>query len=144
MILPPPCWIILFPTAWQHRNTPFRLISRTWSQPSSLIFSASRIKGLTPALFTRISIFPNAFTASSTILLTSCEEETSAPMAVVLTPKPSISFATVSAFSRFLPLMMMSAPSLANPMAMSFPIPREEPVISATFPLNFIVSSMIS
>jgi hypothetical protein len=59
-------------------------------------------------------------------------------MAIALPPLRSISLATASAASAPLVYVIATfAPSDANRLAMAAPIPREPPVISATFPSSF-------
>ena len=90
-----------------------------------------------PALFTRMSIFPNSLWISSTTLWVSSKEAALDAYAFAFTPNASISLTVCSAASFITrSVNAMSAPSDAYFSAIAFPIPRAAPVISATLPDN--------
>src|SRR4030081_774782 len=60
------------------RNAPRRLASRTVSQSSSLMRNRM-LSRVSPALFTRMSIWPNAFSTDSTSAVMDAGSPTSAP-----------------------------------------------------------------
>ncbi len=63
MMRPLPCGIISRATDWATKNAPRRLVSRIRFQ-SSHVTSTAGFRTLHPALFTRMSMRPNAFAAS--------------------------------------------------------------------------------
>src|SRR6266571_899645 len=86
------------------------------------------------ALFTRMSIRPNASTARAAIASTLARSATSVRTAIASKPcrlrstaAPSAAMASISAITIF-------APSLANPSAYALPMPCPPPVMIATFP----------
>ncbi|KAJ8731557.1 hypothetical protein PYW07_004721 [Mythimna separata] len=87
-----------------------------------------------PALFIKISSFPNFFKVSSIILLTSASFETSA----TITRGFPHCFATTSNFTLFLPTIATLAPSSANLMAIAAPIPELPPVTITTLSWKFM------
>lgn len=82
------CFTICRATAFIHRNVPFRLASITASKSSSFII-ISRPSRVTPALFTRMSMRPKAWTAASIRALTSPASATLQRTARALAPRAS-------------------------------------------------------
>src|SRR4030043_2330130 len=134
IILPYLFFFIWGTTARQQKNWPFRLISTSLFQSSSVVFSIvpPLAEAMPPALFTRISTLPNSLTVRATISFTSALFETSAPIARDLRPRALTSPATFCAPSICRALTTTSQPSRANLRAIPLPIPLAPPVMIAT------------
>src|SRR5512143_172474 len=133
MTLPRFCRIMCGATACATRKYPFRFVSRTRSHSSS---DRSRVvlRTFTPALFTRMSIFPKDATTASTARPPLSLRRTSISNDSARTPD-----ATAAArVSRSPPASRAhsarSHPAFASPIAMARPSPFEAPVTSATLP----------
>ena len=85
MMEPPPTRRIAGSTARDIKNGPFRFVARTRSHSSSLILSTVETLSA-PALFTRTSIRPKAFSVSSAALRPSSSRVTSAARAMASPP----------------------------------------------------------
>src|SRR5208283_2865947 len=97
----------------------------------------------TPALFTRIWIFPNASMVFSTPLFTSAGLVTSMTVVIALPPCLIISSATVLADAALISATTTSAPSSAKVIQMARPMPFPPPVTTATLSFNRIQSLLI-
>ena len=64
-------------TAFVQKNVPMRLESTTSRTSSGGVFRSRRLCELCPALFTKISIFPNRSMTSATISATASKSATS-------------------------------------------------------------------
>ena len=130
MIFPPfPARIISRPTRWAMRNVPVRLMSITFLQVVSCIFSAHSMSP-TPALFTSISILPTPVNTALTASFTESERAISTANA-----RPFGSFsATARARSRSTSSTHTVAPRCAKSSAVARPMPEPPPVITATLP----------
>src|SRR5579883_3351491 len=93
-----------------------------------------------PALFTRMSIFPNSPIAALTTLLICSSSLTSSAYTAALPPAAVICAATASSFSRLRAASATAAPASASFRAHAWPIPCEAPVTSATRPDKFMAS----
>src|ERR1700732_1800260 len=125
--------IISFATALLSRNTDFKLVSNTESQFASFA-SWKGPKYPMPALFTKISIAPQAcfvFCASDSI---SPGRVTSAAVKETATPALFNSDATLSSLSTCRAHKLSFAPIFPSLRATANPIPRLAPVTMATFP----------
>ena len=93
------------------------------------------------ALFKRISIWPNSFTAASFIASTSSQFLTSHCTHKTFPPvSSSSSFAVFCNFSKFREVMTTLAPNCKKYLVMAFPNPLPPPVTTAT--LSFNASSL--
>ena len=114
-------------------------MSITFFQPSTDISPALLISPPIPALFTAISSLPKFFTVSSTSLLLSSGLEESAftkmasPLLFLISSTNSFPWASLMS------LTTTFAPSLANRIAVDYPIPEPVPVIMATLFSNFFI-----
>ena len=88
------------------------------------------------ALLTKMSIHPQRSVIFRTASSTSASRETSIRQQSADPPATWIAADTCSKRPTFLPVKAILAPSLANAIAMAFPIPRPDPVTKAT--LSFI------
>ena len=131
-------------TALVKLNTDFRLTLITASHCSSVIL-INKVSLVIPALFTKISIRPNSFAISSTVAAVWAKSAALEAYILAFTPQASISFSVACAFSSYLKsVKAIFAPCLANARATAFPIPLEAPVISAVFPSNnFIITVLL-
>ncbi len=142
MIRPQPFAFITGIAAFIPWNTPDRLIAMIWSHRSSGKSSTLAVNWM-PALFTRMSTEPRAFTASATIPAICAGLLMSAPLYATLTP----CVATISDRSASIcpaspnPFSMISAPAVASARAMPSPIPLVDPVTTATLPFRLMVHS---
>src|SRR6266852_27482 len=132
---PQPFLIITGATAWPHRNTPLRFTDTTASncassiRPTSspsLIFTRRPSRRI-PALLTRMSIPPSFATVAATAAWT-------APASVTSTrwSAPSLTSHVTTV-----------APASRNTRAVSAPMPRAPPVITATRPSILVNSSCL-
>src|ERR1700722_16882507 len=130
-----PCSIIDRATYFVSRNAPVRITSvclrHSASDMSSMPFLLKKA-----ALLTRMSIFPNAARAASTVRLTWSSSQTSHVSPSALPPAASIARAQSAAFSGRESMAIIVAPSLAKPSAIPPPIFGLDPVTSATLPLR--------
>ena len=111
----------------------FMILSRSSSLKRSIGFSPlSR----TPALFTRISILPNASTALSIRFSQAALSEMSVGTARTVPPSAFILSATALRGSIRRADITTVAPSFANASAVASPTPEFAPVITATFPFK--------
>src|SRR6516225_11933843 len=141
MMEPPPTRRIAGSTARDIKNGPFRFVARTRSHSSSLILSTVETLSA-PALFTRTSIRPKAFSVSSAALRPSSSRVTSAARAMASPPTSLISFTTPSRDSRRRPKTATLAPPAARPKAIARPIPDPPPVTIVTLPFNRVTISL--
>src|SRR3984893_4626020 len=125
--------IIPFATALLSRNTDFKLVSNTESQFASFA-SWKGPKYPMPALFTKISIAPNACFVFCTSDSISPGRVTSAAVKKIAAPVLLNSSATLSSLSTCRAHKLSFAPILPSLRATANPIPRLAPVIKATFP----------
>src|SRR5258705_2765993 len=134
MILPPPpCAIITFPAACEHRNAPVRFTSITFRQ-SSTAMVATGATHARPALLTRTSIRPSSACARSTIARTSSALVTSQPNPSARTPSAESSAAVLAQRSASRAQSTRSAPISASAVAICRPSPLPPPVTMATLP----------
>src|SRR5262252_3303105 len=132
-IRPHPLWSIPRRNALVTRKAPFRSVSRTRSQSSSLR-NAKRESLMIPALFTRTSAPPNSLSTRSASALTSSRTVTSARTATAWPPRARISAAVASARSIFSRHVRTTRwPPAARSEEMARPMPREPPVTTAVF-----------
>ena len=140
---PPPFDLILGMHAFEPRNPPLTLTSMTLDQSSEEI-SSTLPREVTPALFTRISSFPNRLIASSTALSQSDSLVTSRLTKKHSPPDWTISLAVLCpAFSSTSPMMTL-APSPARTLVMAAPIPLAPPLTNATLFSSLICASPFS
>ena len=85
-----------FHAACVHRKTDLRLVAIVKSKSASVI-SSMEWRIATPALLTRMSIGPSAFSTLATMAATAFASETSAPKAPALRPSPVTAAAVASA-----------------------------------------------
>src|SRR5438874_1601718 len=119
------------------KNDPFRCVSMTASQSSSVILK-SRLSRMMPAQATRMSSEPPAATAASTAPSMSSRDVTSQrtacpPIAAAVSraPAPSKSATTTV------------PPSAASRAAVAAPMPRAPPVTRAVLPSNLMPAATI-
>ena len=136
IIVPPPCSFMTLATAWLRKNRPFRFRFMMESQARSSTSRAGSIVGLVAALLTSMSILPNSSITLGTRAAISSILPTCVATAIDIRPRLLISVATSSRSGSFLLVTTTSAPNLANPTAMAFPMPRLPPVTSATLPAS--------
>src|SRR2546426_2377024 len=91
-----------------------------------------------PALFTRISIRPNAARVHSTMVVRAGREVTSVGTTLARRPRACTSAAVRSALARSSSATTMSAPRRASSRAVARPMPRPAPVTMATCPSSSI------
>ncbi|MNV10878.1 hypothetical protein D3C71_1014210 [compost metagenome] len=102
---------------------------------ASIFFQSAKLNSSTgctiwmPALLMRMSMPPKAFAPSSTEALTWSSFVTSTPTPMACAPVAFSSAAVASAASLLRSAMMIFAPSCANRMAISLPMPLAEPVM---------------
>ena len=89
-----------------------------------------------PALFTRISIFPNRSIHNRESASAVSGKPTSPALYAYRTPRVRTSVFNDSSFASSVPLIIRSAPFSANANAISLPIPRLAPVTIADFPCS--------
>src|SRR3954470_16240333 len=116
-----------------HRKLPFRWVSMTVSQSSSLILKR-RLSRMTAALLTRMSSAPSSATVRSTAASTCSRERTSQPIAIAVPPSRVIASTVSAQSSSRRSLTATCAPSAASLIAVAAPIPRPAPVTSAARP----------
>src|SRR5439155_13795203 len=121
------------PAACENRNAPVKLMSTTFCHLSSGIASGSAAH-VTPALFTRMSTFPNAAIVLSTTACTSAGFDTSHRMPSTRTPCARIASTVGVSHSSRRAHSISDAPASARPSAISCPSPRDPPVTIATRP----------
>src|SRR6202011_332869 len=114
-------------------SVPFTLRSKSLSKCSSVRLARGANSPM-PALATRISIFPFAFTVSQS-RSRSCSLETSPRTPETLLP---IAFTASSSSFWRRPVMKTYAPSLTNSFAAANPIPSVPPVMRAILSLSFL------
>src|SRR5215471_10304176 len=120
------------------QKTDFRLMAMTRSHQVPSVSSTERSRSFqsTPALLYRTWSAPNRRTPSSIMRSTSDSTATS-PIAATASPPVRVTSATVSAAAaRSISATTMQAPSEANRIEASRPIPMPAPVISATLPAS--------
>src|SRR5574341_2111516 len=127
-------------TAWRQKNVPRALMPRVRSHSASVSLRGSRTRVI-PALLTRISIFPKALMAVSTIRWMSAMRVTSICMGMPVRPRIRISLAVPSDVAASRSGTRMSAPSRANRRAVTLPMPRPAPVTMALFPASRMEAS---
>src|SRR5512139_707975 len=137
--LPYRCFIMWRVTVLMRRNVPLRFTRTTASNSSSDIRSR-RLSRVIPALLTRMSIFPCAsrmfFTPAST-----CAGSLTSNISTIPLPPAAVRAARVSRAPASLPTSLTTtvAPSAQNASAIARPIPRADPVTSATLPESRIL-----
>src|SRR3990172_451828 len=132
-IAPPPWRIMLRPTAWEQRNTPVRLTSRTDRQSSNPSSSAGAGR-LIPALLTRRSTRRNVSSATSVMADTARGAATSVSTAIARHPSASSSRTVSSAEGKFVSAATTDAPQRQRARQTLRPIPAPPPVTMATEP----------
>src|SRR5512139_688804 len=139
MTRPYRCFIICRLTVFVISQVPLRFTRRTASNSSSDI-RMRRLSRVIPALLTRMSTRPRASRIRFTPASTWAGSLTSSISTIPLPPAASIA-ARVSRAPASLPTSLTTtvAPSAENASAIARPIPRAEPVTSATFPESRIV-----
>src|SRR5437879_3116775 len=135
MILPPPCAIMTFPAACEHKKAPVRFTSSTRRQSSTAIVATGATQAR-PALFTRMSIRPSSAFARSTIARTSSALVTSQRRPSARTPSAESSAAVSAQRSALRAQSTTSAPISASAVAICRPSPLPPPVTMATRPLR--------
>src|SRR5215468_4241334 len=139
---PPPAQRMAGIAARVPRKTPVELTAMIRSQ-SARVVSAIRLPPPMPALLTRTSSFPYKRSASVTAPAQSDSLVTSRRTNVASPPDARISSTVVfPSASRTSPSTTF-APSFANRRPASAPIPREPPLISATFPSSLMDPSRV-
>ena len=133
MIFPFCCFIISFPTSWQQKKSPRRLVSMIRSQSASVTSSAD-LRTITAALLTRISIFPKSPITRETSAATDDISLTSVGTATAFSPSFCRDSAACCPSAARRLAMTTAAPAAASPRAMARPIPWLPPVTMATFP----------
>ena len=135
MILPPwPCAIICRAAACERKNGVERLIEITSFQFLAEC-STNGSRRMMPALFTRMSRRPSAFTTFATIFGLSFSPFARSAFTQRTFRPSALIFSAVSVMS-ITSTMAMSAPASASPSAYAWPIPRPAPVTTATIPSN--------
>src|SRR5262245_13728763 len=135
MMLPPdPCLYMCGSTARVVRNAPSRWIARSFFQSANGNCS-SGLTIWTPALLTRMSIFPNCCTVRATPASTCCSLVTSMTTPSAL-PAPPNSVAVASAAFWLRSAITTRAPSRTKVLAISLPMPLAAPVTMATLSLS--------
>src|SRR2546425_1001282 len=127
------CFSIGRRAAWVQRKTPVRFVARTCCQSSSFM-RRTRLSRVMPALFTRWSIRPWAFTTSSKAASTEARSATSIARASALPPAAVISATASARRARSRAVRTTVAPSAANALAIARPMPRDAPVTNETLP----------
>src|SRR2546421_1249675 len=143
MMMRPPLFMCLS-AACVATSVPRTLMSMTRSISSSVV--SSNVFGMAvPALFTSTSSRPKIATALSTAPSTALASAASAWIATAFPPPSSIALTTAeAALASFTYVMATLAPSAARRFAMAAPMPREPPVMSATFSFNLDMGSPLS
>src|SRR5918992_6173328 len=134
-ILPYSCSTMYLCAALEHRKLPFRWMSSTVSQSSSLILK-TRVSRKTPALLTRMSIRPKRLATSSKALSTCWALDTSHAIANASTPAASTASTVCRQASAERSSTATLAPSCASRIASAAPMPRAAPVTTAVRPLS--------
>src|SRR5688572_31306586 len=134
-ILPARFSIMRGASAWASRNGARRLIAMIQSQLSTL---ASRMLSIavTPALLTRISIAPHAWSAVRAAFCGPSTVARSASMARQRRPIASTEFLISDRPARSRATAAISAPASASTRQISLPMPLEAPVTSAVLPVS--------
>src|SRR5471032_2194607 len=125
-------------TPWPHKNIDFRLMRITRSKSSSQT-SRKSAACVTPALLTRISIWPKRARVSFSIASTSAFWLTSAQKKCACGP----SAAAACAPSSLISTSMTCAPSAIRRLAQARPMPCVAPVTMAVLPCNFMVFPLL-
>src|ERR1700722_15529797 len=134
-ILPKPWVTIVLPKIWQHLQVPFRFISMTLFQPSS-VHSSVGVLSVMPAAFTRMSTF---LKVSRTLCCSASMEgrlRISTVARSVRRPRASISAATFCVSSGGGEAATTSAPASAIPRATALPKPDVPPMTTAHLPVR--------
>src|SRR3990172_7572521 len=122
------------------KKAPERFVSSTRCQFST-VTSRKGVSSSTPALFTRTSIRPQRFVATSTAAWHSSGLETSAWHTHAFPSPQRTVAAAASICSSVRATSMTSAPSEAKRSAVARPIPRPPPVTMTFRPSNLLMSS---
>src|SRR5947209_1291215 len=143
MIFPEPRSSMWGIAAREQYMAPVRFVAMPTRHCSSVIASSELPKPSVapPALFTRISIFPNSPRALSTIALTDSESVTSHRTARQRRPMSRTSPAVSSICDSVRAVATISAPASARAVAIARPRPRPPPVTMATRPSRRTLSS---
>ncbi len=135
MILPRLRWIMPGTKALASSQGARRLTAMVWSQSAILASSSGSIRAM-PALLTRMSMVPNAASASLAARSGPSVVAMSAAIATQRRPLVSTAFFTSAKPSRSRPTAAMSAPASARTLQASMPMPLVAPVTSAVLPSN--------
>src|SRR5512134_245086 len=137
--LPYRCFIMGRVTARVRRYVPLRL-TRTTESNSSSDMRIRRLSRVIPALLTRMSIFPCA-SRMFLIPASTWARSLTSNISTIPLPPAATREARVSRAPASFPTSLTTtvAPSAQNASAIARPIPRAEPVTSATFPASRIV-----
>src|SRR5215831_17400555 len=132
----PPPWVRIWRISYfRHNQTPFKLITRTRSQVSSVhSWRGARGRKPMPALLWAQSSLPYVSTALEMSACTSTAWDTSVLTKVASPPFSVMRWTVCCPPSSFMSATTSFAPSLANVRAVALPIPDAPPVTSATLP----------
>mmetsp|Transcript_3125 Transcript_3125/g.6527 ORF Transcript_3125/g.6527 Transcript_3125/m.6527 type:complete len:201 (-) Transcript_3125:126-728(-) len=140
----PQCWArICLAHARERAKGPSKLTSSTrWKSERLVVSSGAR--RLIPALFTRMSIRPCSLTMAATACSHACASPASNASAVHWAPGQRSRRRSLAASSEdgVLEEMTTCAPKSARPTAIAKPMPREDPVTSATLPSSLNIDSV--
>src|SRR5260221_9744756 len=122
---------------WRLNRTVLRKLSSKADCQAESSKDSNLLKGGPPALFTRMSIFPNSFTAAPTKAAAASGCSTSTGMASTRPfPSARISAAVASRTVELRAPMTMSAPSAASRVAQALPRPLLAASTRAVFPFS--------
>src|SRR5579875_352528 len=136
-------------TRFESQSALLTLFFITVSNASLLSSLRGPRTGLAPTLFTRIFTLPKAACVRSISSWRCFAEPTLQATPIAFPPAARIAAATLSQASWWRLEITTAAPTLAIPSAIARPMPREEPVISAVFPvrsnkpLPFVILGML-
>src|SRR5579862_7204447 len=133
MILPLCCLSMVVPKIWQLLSVPLRFTSIMLCQSSSEQSSVGT-RFVMPAELTRMSIRPNEERTESWRCCRELRSRTSDSMRSVLRPYVSRVSATAPTPSLDREEATTSAPAVARPIEMAFPMPEVPPTTTAHFP----------
>ena len=117
------------------------LLAIILSKASSVMVAIGPKCGLTAALQTSVSIRPHVASVRSTSPCSAALSEMFAACAIAVPPLAVMASATTAHASALRLEITTLAPDSAMRSAMARPIPREDPVISATFPCSENISN---
>src|SRR5450830_797557 len=119
-------------TPWPHKNIDFRLMRITRSKSSSQT-SRKSAAWVTPALLTRMSIWPKRARVSFSIALTSAQKKCACGPSAAAACAPSSLMST----------SITCAPSAIKRLAHARPMPCVAPVTMAVLPCNFMLFPLL-